>query len=434
MALGGGRWKTQQKALPGTYINFSSGGLAAPALSERGIVAVPLFLHWGEEGKVFFLSRETIGKDCKRLLGYPYGCPELLPIRELFGGAKKLLCYRVNKGAIKAKNTLATALWGGIRGNDIKTAIVAEPGGFFTVETYVEGILADSQRVSRREELGDNDWVSFHPEAILAASSGENLSGGTDGGAAGREEYDRFFLELCRHSFNILLCSSTEAEVKKQFMEWTKAMNEVFGANFQLVCYRPIGDSELLIGVENRALPPAAESDLVFWVAGAEAGCSEAASLTNRVYEGEIEVEDNLSQEELMGGIRGGKFLFHEVNGEVRVLEDVNTLKTFTLDKGEDFGQNQCIRLLHAIANDVALLFNTRYLGKIQNSVDGRIALWNDVCKILAAYAEGGGIDEFQVENVKILPGETKKKVVCIIEKLNIACAMTALYMNIIIE
>ena len=52
MTLGGGTFTTQNKVLPGAYINFVSAALASSALSDRGIATIPLELDWGEENKV----------------------------------------------------------------------------------------------------------------------------------------------------------------------------------------------------------------------------------------------------------------------------------------------------------------------------------------------------------------------------------------------
>ena len=53
MALGGGNWLTQNKVLPGSYINFSSVAKASATLSDRGYAAAPFVLSWGPEGEVF---------------------------------------------------------------------------------------------------------------------------------------------------------------------------------------------------------------------------------------------------------------------------------------------------------------------------------------------------------------------------------------------
>lgn len=47
MALGGGEFITQNKILPGSYINFVAASRATAILSDRGIVAMPLVMSWG---------------------------------------------------------------------------------------------------------------------------------------------------------------------------------------------------------------------------------------------------------------------------------------------------------------------------------------------------------------------------------------------------
>lgn len=49
--LGGGSFTAQNKTLPGAYINFVSAANSSSALSERGIVAVPVELGWGPENR-----------------------------------------------------------------------------------------------------------------------------------------------------------------------------------------------------------------------------------------------------------------------------------------------------------------------------------------------------------------------------------------------
>lgn len=53
MPFGGGTWVTQNKVIPGAYINVVSAGIASAALSDRGIATMPLELDWGPEDKIF---------------------------------------------------------------------------------------------------------------------------------------------------------------------------------------------------------------------------------------------------------------------------------------------------------------------------------------------------------------------------------------------
>ena len=52
MALGGGTFVTQNKVLPGAYINFISTSNTGVVFGERGVCAAPLNLNWGVEDEV----------------------------------------------------------------------------------------------------------------------------------------------------------------------------------------------------------------------------------------------------------------------------------------------------------------------------------------------------------------------------------------------
>lgn len=71
MALGGGTFTSQNKELPGAYINFVSAASASAALSDRGIATMPLELDWGIEGEVFEVTNEDFQKNSLKLLVMP---------------------------------------------------------------------------------------------------------------------------------------------------------------------------------------------------------------------------------------------------------------------------------------------------------------------------------------------------------------------------
>ena len=64
MALGGGTFMTQNKVLPGAYINFVSRPRAMGSLGERGVVCVGMELDWGREGMTDIAAAEMQG--CRR--------------------------------------------------------------------------------------------------------------------------------------------------------------------------------------------------------------------------------------------------------------------------------------------------------------------------------------------------------------------------------
>ena len=85
--------------------------------------------------------------------------------------------------------------------------------------------------------------------------------------------------------------------------------------------------------------------------------------------------------------IEDGKFTFHNVGTDVRVLSDINSLVTVSDTKGDIFKENQTIRVIDQIANDIADIFNTRYIGVVPNDNSGRISLWERHSKASSAAA-----------------------------------------------
>lgn len=126
--------------------------------------------------------------------------------------------------------------------------------------------------------------------------------------------------------------------------------------------------------------------------------------------------------------------MLHSVNGTVRVLEDINTLVTLTAEKGEIFQSNQTVRVCDQIANDVAVLFNTRYVGIVPNDASGRATLWNDIVKLIQQLETLRAVEDFDPDTVSVDIGDRKGSVLLTIDGLNIVNAMSQLYMSVIIQ
>ena len=155
---------------------------------------------------------------------------------------------------------------------------------------------------------------------------------------------------------------------------------------------------------------------LVYWMTGASAGCAVNKSNTNKKYDGELTVDVDRTQAELEAAIKAGRLMFHNVNGDVRILEDIDSLITVSDTKGDVFKSNQTIRVCDQIANDT-----------------GRIALWNDICKLHQDLESIRAIEDFDPDSVTVEQGDTKKAVLCTVKDLNVVNAMAQLYMSVII-
>ena len=348
MALGGGTFLTQNKKLPGSYINFVSVARAYANIGDRGYATMPLELNWGVDGEVFTVENADFQKNSMKIFGYDYSHDKMRGLRDLFKNAKTAYIYKLNNGE-KAQNKWATAKYKGTRGNDIKISIAKnlDDTTKFDVKTLVDNRAVDLQIVGEITELKTNDWVDFKTTETLAVTAGEALTGGTDGTISGAD-YQAYLDKIEAFEFNTLGCLSTDNTIKDLFVQFTKRMRDEIGAKFQTVLYRQHkAHYEGVISVENKALgTDVSESSMVYWVTGAEARCEVNKSLTNKTYDGDYVVQTTETQTQLGKGLDDGKFLFHKVGDKVNVLRDINTFTSFTKYKNEDFSANQTMRVL----------------------------------------------------------------------------------------
>lgn len=345
MALGGGVFVTQNKVLPGSYINFINRTSVGTALGQRGVVAIALALGH-DVGKVIEMKREYFYNEALETFGFAHNSDELAPIREIFCNAEKVYVY----------------------------------------------------------DLGTDKTVA---EACAAL-----------------EPYE----------FNTLCAYTSDTDDISDYIDAVKNWRNNIGKKCSLVVYNTAADHEGIINVvSNVSNAGAATHVLTAWVAGADAGCAINASCTNKLYNGEYDIVVDKTQSQLETCLESGQFVFHLVYGEIRVLEDINSLTTFTDDKGEDFKYNQTIRVIDQIANDIAKLFNTKYLGKIPNDADGRMSLWSDIVAHHREMEEMRAIEDFNPTLLKVERGSTKKAVV-VNDVVTVVNAMAQLYMTVIVQ
>ena len=344
--LGGGVFVTQNKTLPGSYLNFVNASAASSAVSDRGVVAIALPLN-KSAGKIITITRNEFMNECSELLGKEYSSADVAPLREIFYHANKVHIYDLGTDG--------------------------------TVEAAVK---------------------AFEP-----------------------------------YEFNILCAYSNESADIAAYINAITSWRDDMGKKCQVVVYNQTKpDHEGVINVVSTVSDENAPAyALVAWVAGAEAGCKINESCTNMLYDGEYDVVVDKTQEELEDCIKNGQIAFHLVYDSIRVLEDVNSLTTTNVDKGEDFKYNQTIRVIDQIANDIAKLFNTKYLGRIPNNASGRVSLWADIVAHHRQLEAINAIDTFDSTKLTVNQGATKKSVV-INDAITVMNTMTQLYMTVVVQ
>lgn len=432
MAFGGGVWATQNKILPGAYINFVSAANTDVSLSDRGIATIPVLLNWGPSNTVLPVTIDRFRRDCFDLFGYEIDADEMVLLREIFRNAQLVYFYRLNGGGEKAANAYGTARYAGTRGNDLKVTISidVDDAHKFDVTAYLGAKTVDYQVVSTATELKDSTFIIWKKDADLAAVASAPMTGGTNGQPT-VETWNSYFQVMESYSFNAMGVPTSDETIKRAATAYVKRMRESIGKKFQVILHKYAGNYEGVINVDN-ACATGNLYDAVFWVTGAEAGCKVNASCMNKYYDGELDVNVDYTQAELEDGITAGKFLFHKVGDETRVLMDLNSLTTFTADKSNLFQENQTIRVCDQIATDIAVLFNNKYLGKIPNDADGRSALWVDICKHHEELQRQHAIEGFQDKDVTVAAGKDKRSVV-VEDNIIVVNAMAKLYMAVVV-
>lgn len=342
--LGGGIYVTQNKTLPGSYVNFINASAASSTVGDRGVVAIALPLNKAADTVIEITHSEFVN-NCVEILGVSYDSDAVVALREIFRHANKVYVY----------------------------------------------------------DLGTDGAVD---EAIKAL-----------------EAYD----------FNILCAYTADATDIEAYIAAVKSWRDEMGKKCQVVVYNQTNpDYEGVINVVSTAGNADAHA-LVAWVAGAEAGCKVNESCTNMLYDGEYNIITNKTQAELISCIDNGQVAFHLVYGEVRLLEDINSFMTVTADKGEEFKSNQTIRVIDQIANDIAKLFNTKYLGKIPNDESGRVSLWADIVAHHHELEAVRAIEKFDSSLLTVTKGNNKKSVV-VNDAITVINSMAQLYMTVVIQ
>ena len=418
----------QNKELPGAYINFVSKAAADAALSGRGIATMPLEMDWGAADKVFTVTNADLQKNSMEIFGYAYTDEKLKGLRDLFLNTEVLYGYRLNGGGKKAGNALAEAAYPGIRGNDLRIIVQVnvDDESLFDVKTLFGTSVVDEQTVAGADELAGNAYV-------LEASAGIPLTGGENGTVDGAA-YQSYLDKIESFSFHTMGAVVTDDTTKALFAAFAKRLRNEMGVKFQLVLYDYAkADDPGVISVDNRVLDEGwSEAGLVYWVTGACAGCAVNRSNQNKKYDGAFTVDTAYTQAQLKDAVKAGKFVLHMAGTDVRVLEDINTMVTTSETQGDIFKDNQTVRVIDQIGNDIAVLFNTKYLGVVPNDAAGRISLWSDIVAHHRQMEQIRAIEGFADSDITVEPGDTPKAVV-VRDAITVVNAMGRLYMTVMI-
>lgn len=421
--MAGGTWTSQNKILPGVYINVQSRESVNVSIGDRGTVAIPKALSWGKPGEVVTILP---GEALDQYIGYDITSANAMFLREMMKGSdtttgpNKILLYRLpGTGGAKASATIAdgfvaTALYDGVRGNDITIVVTADPDneGSYDVNTVVDGYIVDSQSITALSQLVANDWVTFTATAdTVTTTVGTPLAGGIDPTIT-NTDYANYLTAIEPYQFDILAYDGTESTVITAFTQFVTRLNESVGRKCQMVASgaTAAANSNYVIAVQNGVVlndgTTLSAQEAVWWVAGAEAGALYNQSLTYAQYPGAVAANPKLSDVEAEAAVEAGMLCFIDTFDVVKVCTDINSLTTITPKKGAEFKKNRVIRVINQFCNDVYEQFSNYFIGKVDNNDNGRALLRAWIIGYLNEMQANNGIQNFEAEDVEVLPGQ----------------------------
>lgn len=327
----GGTFTSQNKILPGAYLNFRTNAPLSITLGDRGTVVLLQEMSVGVQGDIYTVTALDASQ-------YPEGAT----------AADKLLVNEVLKGAK-------------------------------TVKLFNLGTTA-------------------HDAEDIAAA----------------------LVVLKTVDFDVLVYPYTGAgftAMQQAIVTWVKAMVADEGVGIQAVLADHVADSELVInvthGVELTDGTVLTVAQAAAWVGGITAGANINQSNTGRKYIGAIDVVPRMTKSEMEAAITSGKFIFKvDTAQNVTAVYDINSLTTVTVDKGPQFKKNRVIRTIQGINNDITEIFESNYVGKVNNNVDGRSLLRATLIEYFNELQRMSAIQNFVAEDVTVSAGTDSDAVI----------------------
>ena len=420
--MAGGIWTSQNKKLPGVYINVKSAGNITANIGTRGIVAICEPMSWGPANVV---QEYVPGEDPTPYIGYPLTADQARFIREMTKGSDvtagpiRILLYRpAGTGGAKATATIGqltvTALYEGVRGNDISIVISedVDSSSTYHVDTVVDGTVVDSQTITDLSQLVANAWVTFSGTGTtIEETAGDSLSTGEDPTVAATD-YATFLTNIEPYQFDILVYDGTDSTTIQAIASFVERVSNNIGQKCQAVMAgenAANSNSEFVIAVMNGVIlddgTQLTAQQATWWVGGCEAGAQYNESLTYAQYPNAVEANPKLTASQMEEAVENGYIAFLDEFDSIKVCTDINTLTTFTPDKGKEFSKNRVMRVLMQFCNDCYEYFSTSFIGKVDNNDAGRNLLKGWTVGYFNEMQANNGVQNFSADDVEVLPG-----------------------------
>lgn len=481
--MAGGTFTAQNKIRPGAYINFKTNKKPIPKIGTRGVVVMDLPLTWGDETDFITITHRDFEKNGRGLFaktGLSATGEESLPIRLALQNANKVLLFRNDRleifgdgeGLARAYGEswsyeelargkiIGEAKYAGTLGNQIHVQIgrpypiisgtdpqAMEVVTIYTDEDGKETIL-DIQRIndlkSGIKPLRDNDFVTFTfaEDFDWDDVSGAFITISLEGGKNGEIHLPPSKELLCKYEWNVfvgeldIIKDLRENEGKKVQNVITREFSVEGNSNYE-------GTIWITQGIITKDGTEISKENFAAYIAGMTAGAEINQSNTYHVIEEAVDIleeevdphlvwEHSYTMEEALQN--GVMMLSRRQDGAIVIEKDINSLHTFEDDnqyKDYSFTKNRVIRTLDEINNSTRLLFEKNYIGKVDNTEEGRNIFKGDLINYLKLLQSMNCIQNFDAgADIEILAGNEIDELVVNLS-IQPVDAMEKLYMTV---
>lgn len=455
-----GTWTTQNKRRPGAYINTV--GTSQPKTDTslgRTLLVNNVNLDWGAKGVIELNANSNF----KALIGEPLSSPGLGALRETLKGALTVLLLNNNDGdkATITSDALPwtfTAKYPGTRGNDLHVTVVKDPNDEtrVTVSTIFDTEIVDQQviRTTTASGLKSNEYidVAFTTDTVPGVEDKsvtnklDSLANSTTYDLIGGNTKSVEITELLNDAletidFNVVTAAGFEPKnnIHQLIATAVQRLRDEEGYKVRAVVpvyeggydYDYEGVSVVANGVVLEDGTQIDTTTAAGYFAGISSATDSRKSLTYSEYPRAVATNPALNNELTIKALDNGWIVFTaKRGGRVVIEQDINSLTTYSEEKPKEFSKNRIIRTLDQIATDSEDVFETMFIGKINNDSTGRDLFKANRVSYMSDLMKASIITDFKPEDLTVEPGNDKDSIL-----VNLAVtpidSMEKLYMTI---
>lgn len=423
-------WTTQNKRLPGAYVNFKARKEQKALVSGEGI---PALMLQGQTLAAPGFHTVAQGTDLAKLFGTT---AKIAYVAEALAVASKVLVYvPASTGGTKATGTegglTVTAVKEGAEGNKLVVNIINN-GPNMIVTTILDNNQVDSQEVAASQLPAANDYVTF--SGTLPSSGGSTtqitLSGGADGSID--NSVDKFIAELSKQDFRVVAYGTDTADDKKKLVAAVKEWRNEGRAIVAVINNYADANNEGVISVDNGVTladgTKLTSKEAIYRVAALSATAG-SKSLTHAEYVGAIDCDAKTPQE-IAQTIEKGNIVFRMFRGRVLIAQDVNTLVTPADGQNDDFKKNKLVRTMDIIGEAIQAVFVENFVGQVVNDIDGReLFKQHLIVRVLDPLVAQSALT-YSADDIKVTEG-SQKEAILVTLGVKLADAMEKLYVTV---